>query len=252
MRNLIQEIASLNQRPHHILKNEIDLILPQFPTNRIEKRGIISSLMSGFMGLAYKGISSFLHHRRHKALHKAVKAMETKTFLQHNKIMHLEDSMVMYVIYNAKVLEKLIDTVYYIHNKTTINEKLFTGELSTAYTWYVNKQGIQHYAIYSLLYLRMTRDKYIKMYEEFITQLCMYAKIIRILAKSYLQISLVTPLKLKDILNIVKATIRKTNPDYHIVIKRLHLYYDMKLVTFHIDKDRYLIMYAYSHTHSNH
>ena len=75
---------------HHILKNKIDLILPQFPINTIEKRGIITLLISCFIGLAYKGISSFLHDRRHKALHKAVKAMETKTNIQCKKLMHLE------------------------------------------------------------------------------------------------------------------------------------------------------------------
>ena len=32
------------------------------------------------------------------------------------------------------------------------------------------------------------------------------------------------------------------NPDYDIVIKRLHLYYDMKLVTFGIDRDKNLII----------
>ena len=156
--------------------------------------------------------------------------------------MDLEDSMVMYGVYNADTLEKLIDSVHYIHNKTTTNEKLFTVELSTAYIWYVNKQGIQNYAINILLYLRMVRDKYIKMYEELITHLHMYAKVIRILAKRYQPISFVTPLILKEILNEVKATIRKTNPDYDLVIKRLHLYYDMKLVTFGKDRDRYLII----------
>ena len=45
---------------------------------------------------------------RCKALHKAVKAMETKADIQCNKIMHLEDSMVMYGIYNSETLEKLI------------------------------------------------------------------------------------------------------------------------------------------------
>ena len=80
-------------------------------------------------------------------MHKAVKAMEPKTDIQHNKIMHLEDSMLMYGIYNAETLKKLIDTVHCMHNKTTTNEKLFAEELSTAYTWYVNKQGIQYYAI---------------------------------------------------------------------------------------------------------
>ena len=49
--------------------------------------------------------------------------------------MHLEDYMVMYGIYNAETLGKLIYTVHYIHNKTTTNERLFAGELSTAYAW---------------------------------------------------------------------------------------------------------------------
>ena len=47
---------------------------------------------------------------------------------------------------------------------------------------------------------------------------------IRILAKGYLPILLVTPSKLREILNEVKAVIRKTNPDYDLVIHRLHLY----------------------------
>ena len=60
---------------------------------------------------------------------------------------------------------------------------------------------------------------------------------LRVLAKGYLPISLVTPLKLKEILDAVKTTIRKMNPGYHIFIKRLHLNYDMKLVTFCIDRN---------------
>ena len=55
------------------------------------------------------------------------------------------------------------------------------------------------------------------------------------MAKGYLPISLITPLRLKEILTTVKQNLIKTNPDYDIVIKRLHLYYDMKLVTFGID-----------------
>ena len=81
-----------------------------------------------------------------------------------------------------------------------------------------------------------------QMYKEFLTQLHIHAKAIRILAKGYLPILLMTSIKLKEILGAVKATIQKTNPDYDLVIKRLHLYYDMELVTFSIDKDRNLII----------
>ena len=73
-------------------------------------------------------------------------------------------------------------------------------------------------------------------------QLCIYAKAIRILAKGYLSISLITPLRLQNILDEVKTAVWKTNQDYDIVIKRLYLYYDMKLVTFDIDKDKNLIV----------
>ena len=71
-------------------------------------------------------------------------------------------------------------------------------------------------------------------------QLCMYAKAIRILAKGYLPISLISPTKLQEILNAAQTAIQKTNLDYDLVIKSLHLNYYMKLVTFGIDNDQNL------------
>ena len=54
-------IKSYNHTVHKILENDINLILPQVP--RKQKCGIITTLVSSFIGLAYKGISSFLHHK---------------------------------------------------------------------------------------------------------------------------------------------------------------------------------------------
>ena len=109
------QIKSLNETVHHILKNEIDLILPQFPTNRKEKRSIFILIITGFIELVNEGISSLLHNRRHKA----VKAMKTKTNIQCNKLMHLENTMAMYGIYNAETLEKLIKQVHGLHKIKT-------------------------------------------------------------------------------------------------------------------------------------
>ena len=61
---------------HNILENEINLLLPQVP--RKQKCGIITMLVSSFIGLAYEGVYSFLHHRRNKALHMAIRGMENK------------------------------------------------------------------------------------------------------------------------------------------------------------------------------
>ena len=138
------------------------MILPTFPRARQEKRSIIASLITGFIDLAYEGISSYLHNRGQKALHKAVVAMENKINLQCNKLIHLEDSMVMHGIYNSETMEKLIGTVHKKHNTTTLKEKLFASMLSFWYTWYSTKDGINHYAINSLLYLRILRGNMFK------------------------------------------------------------------------------------------
>ena len=102
---------------HNILENEINLILPKVPMK--QKHGIITTLVSSFIGLAYEGISSLLHHMHNKALYKAVKAMDNKSTIQCNKLMQLEKSMLMYGVYNTETLEKLINTVCNIHNTTS-------------------------------------------------------------------------------------------------------------------------------------
>ena len=103
-------------------------------------------LISSFIGLTYEGISSFLHHKRNKALHKAVKAMDSKANVQCNKLMQFENSMLMYGIYNADTLEKLINTVHDIHNKMSSHERLFAGQQSslTIKSVYAHSLGLHH------------------------------------------------------------------------------------------------------------
>ena len=76
----------------------------------------------------------------------------------------------------------------------------------------------------------------------FINQLKTYSQVIRVLSKGYLPIFLLPPLKLNIILQEVNEALQVTNRDYDMVIKRLCLYYDMKLVTFGIDDQRNLII----------
>ena len=102
------QINTCNKTAHHILKNKIDLILPRFPDGSKSKRGIFSTITSGFVGLAFEEISSFLNNGRHKALHKVVCTMLSKTDIQRNKLMHLEDTLVIYGVYSTETLEKPI------------------------------------------------------------------------------------------------------------------------------------------------
>ena len=44
--------------------------------------------------------------------------------------------MVMYGVYNSDTLEDLIDTVHKLHNRTTWNEKLLSGQIDNWYKYY--------------------------------------------------------------------------------------------------------------------
>ena len=84
-----RQIQYYNQTAYDTLINDIGKILPRFPTDHRHKRGailasILGSVASKVIGLAYEGISSFLHHKRHKPLYKAVAVMDKKTDMQHN------------------------------------------------------------------------------------------------------------------------------------------------------------------------
>ena len=76
-----------------------------------QKCGIVTTLVTGLIGLAYEGISSFLQRKCEDALQKAMIAMNNEVNFQHNKLLKLDNAMLMYGIYNAETLEKLINTV---------------------------------------------------------------------------------------------------------------------------------------------
>ena len=76
-----KQIEYYNKTTYGILEKEIGLILPTYNSNKRNKRFVgtlLGSLASCVIGLAFEGISSFLHHERHTALTKSCKYYERK------------------------------------------------------------------------------------------------------------------------------------------------------------------------------
>ena len=69
---------------YNILEKDIGMILPKFGNtdnnvqSKCPKRQIISALISGFIGLAFEGISSYLQHKQQKALQQAMHTMNKR------------------------------------------------------------------------------------------------------------------------------------------------------------------------------
>ena len=222
--------------------------MPSFNSNNNNRKKrflttILETIASKAIGLAFEGILSFLHHKRHKALQKAVNVINSRTEIDHSRVYHLEDTMIMYGKYNSDTLMELVKTFHQIQNATTWKEKTFVSEMKE---WLKNKLAYIHnesdYSIDTKLFLTTIKEKYVRMYEKFIAELRSYTKTIRILSKGYLPITLIPPSKLETILKQVQIAIAKTNQDYELVLNRLYLYYDMKLVMFGIDNQKNLII----------
>ena len=130
-----------------------------------------------------------------------------------------------------------------MQNVTTWKEKVFVSKMNE---WLKHKLEDIHnkfdYSIDTILFLTTVKEKYVRMYEKFINELKSYSRSIRILPKGYLSITLIMPSKLEAILQQVQLAITKTNQDYELVLNRLYLYYNMKLVTFGIDYQKNLII----------
>ena len=128
-----KQVQYYNQTAYNILQNEINLILPTFTeTNRKERllSAVLGTVASKIIGLVFEGISTFLHHKRHKALNKAIKQINARQDTEHNRIYHYEDTMIMYGKYNSDTLTNLIDTVHRMHNLTSLKERLFVDRVN--------------------------------------------------------------------------------------------------------------------------
>ena len=118
-----KQVQYYNQTTYNISQNEINLILPILNEPNRKKRflsAVLGTVASKFIGLAFEGISSILHHKRHKILNKAIKEINERQNIEHNRIYHLEDTMIIYSKYNSDTLNNLIDTMHRMHNLTSL------------------------------------------------------------------------------------------------------------------------------------
>ena len=128
-----KQVQYYNQTAYNILHNEINLILPTLNEPNQKKRflsAVLGTVASKIIGLVFEGISSFLHLKRHRALNKAIKQINERQNIEHNRIYHLEDTMIMYSKYNSDTLTNLIDMVHRMHNLTSLKERLFVGRVN--------------------------------------------------------------------------------------------------------------------------
>ena len=88
--------------------------------------------------------------------------MNKKAIIEQNRVFHLEDSMIMYGVYNVDILEKLKLMVHKMNTRSVWFERLYAGHVNKWFEMYSSSQGANYYAIHSLLYLRTIQENILK------------------------------------------------------------------------------------------
>ena len=76
--------------------------------------------------------------------------MSISSDVQRNKLIHLENSSVMYGVYNEETLEKLVKTSHALHSCQSLVEDIFAGQMVPAYKIYSQMQNtcsVQHHTM---------------------------------------------------------------------------------------------------------
>ena len=165
-----KQVQYYDQIAYNILQNEINLILPTLNEPNRKKRflsAVFGTVASKIIGLMFEGISSFLLHKRHRALNKAIKQINKRQNIEHNRIYHLEDTLIMYSKYNSDTLTNLIDKVPRMHNLTSLKERLFVGRVNEWLKQQLTRYNDEHsYSITTLLFLRTINEKYVNIIQK--------------------------------------------------------------------------------------
>ena len=149
--------------------------------------------------------------------------------------------MTLYGTCSADSIKEVLDAIKHIHNSLKTYKQILGGSQLYWYKDDIMERRITHLSLNSL-YLLELQMKYVNVYKDLIRTLYFCINEIYILFTGYLPISLIPPSQLNDMITLVKKVVTETNPEYDLVTKRLHFYYNMHLVTFGIDSISDLII----------
>ena len=65
--------------------------------------------------------------------------MNKRINIEQNRVFHLEDSMIMYGVYNVDTLEKLVQMVHKMNNRSVWYEKLYAGHVNKWFEMYFGR-----------------------------------------------------------------------------------------------------------------
>jgi hypothetical protein len=200
---------------------------------------LLTPLVGGLINIALEGISGYLQRRRARAMEKALNKIHMEKHLRivENQVQQYKDDLLLYGRYSLETLDNIIDTMNHLAIQVDKYESLFEGiDEEWPHLFATGDHGPPKLAnmlqLASLKTIAIHQGVYEPLIESLKTLLVAASK----LSRGLIPPEIFTPVKLEGILQVAQQTIDRDYPRYELAISELTHYYDLKLVTYSVDR----------------
>ena len=231
-----------------LLQDDLDLILKGNQHRHRDKRAIgaalaaiaptlgkvVTPIIGGVAMMAVEKIGSWLSGKRHKAVRKGLEYLDRQQGLQRNQLYDTQEDLVMVGRYSAAALDRMAHKMQTLQDQQTQIADWVQKSFRTYRTFH--RDLLMATQMQTLL--QYTREAHGEVYQEMIERINQFLDATITLTQGYLPRELITPSRLRRMVEEVERKVKETHPNFQVALKDPNDYYDMKLVTFGTkDKD---------------
>ena len=234
-------------RINEILKRDIPQALEKAQEKTLRsKRALLPAILpalSGLATIAIESLSSYLSGKRNKAMAKGLNEMRHLRKEDLNKLNELKNDFLLYGQYSSENIDKIVQTIRGLQNKTSKVEEVLMGmHREWPQLFMKTGAGLSIFGFHLNIFLHSIQEKHDRMYETLLSKLKDFLVAVETLSKGYIPMELFPVSQLTNMTKAAINMVRKTHPDYVLAISKITHYYDMKLVTFAVDKEGDLVV----------
>jgi hypothetical protein len=222
-----------------VMRDDLYAALPELSLVDRVKRWVaqVVGFGLGLATLAIEQINTHLQKSRNEAIMKTLALLRNRDAKIHNFVTQFESDFIMYGKYNVESLDKIVGSFNNLSQQTTRLETVIEGRDALWPEYYMaHAAGPSLYTHQLEIYTEVETEKHISIIERMTASMKEVMWAIAKLGEGYIPPQIFTPARLREILTAVSAMVKEKYPGYDLAIPHLTQYYDMKLVTFSVDK----------------
>jgi len=186
-------------------------------------------------GMIFKGVQTYLNHKRENAMERGITALKTDMDLQKEKIKSLGETMTTVAKVQFKKIKHIFQRLKGVSGKlealTTRVNKLQT-EWDILWTRSQDQQNAISFLTIAIGGFHGKSMKLLTIYNQLITETYHLMDGLETMATGRLSHSIIPPATLKEMLEHVELDVQENYKEYELALRMTHQYYNMPRITY--------------------